>query len=206
MATAKVIPTLSVVPQKPAPKRPKTSPKRPKPSTSRPKTPVSVARGEDSRATARGKDAVAVAGGTNAHARLLNGDSAEAVAAAGFGCIAETFDSLAYLAAAGASATAISHCRECPAVAVGYEPLAIAPDEGTAISIGSSPAAMAGKGGTLVFIDTSSPGGPHTFTVKVGSMDADYYVRPGIPYYWMAGWDRVEVDTDWLLKLEREEI
>jgi hypothetical protein len=102
-----------------------------------------------------------------------------AVAVAGTGCIAENFDSLAYVVAVGSGATAISHLAEVEAVAVGYEPFAIAPDKGTAISIGSDPSAMAGQDGYLVFVDTASKGGPFVKVVKANFVETG--IRPDVP-------------------------
>lgn len=154
--------------------------------------------GKGSTATAQGADAVAVAGGSHAHATLLKGNSAEAAAAAGLGCIVETFDGNAYIAAVGTGAMAISHRKDCPSVAVGHESLSIAPDDGDAVSVGSSNSAMAGAGGALVFVDTSALGGPFTAIFKVGKDG----ILPNTPYWWQAGMHLPEVDDLWLEWLE----
>lgn len=188
MAIAKVIPVLSVITQKPAPKRPKTSPKRPNPSTSRPKTPVSVAHGKDSRATARGKDAIAAAvgDGSSAAATAKEGSSEACAIAAGSGCTAEILGSGALAAVAlGISSHSISHDPGASSVAIGFGPFAEAGDGGAAISIGCEPVAQAGEGGYLVFVDTALKGKPQ---VAVFAVDPDTGIWPNFPYFWSAGW------------------
>jgi hypothetical protein len=86
-------------------------------NTSSKKAPVKrtdAASGPGCTAVARGKDAVAVAAGAFAHAKLLCGDHAEAVAAAGCSCLAKNYDSRADMAAVGTGARSISHHRSWP--------------------------------------------------------------------------------------------
>jgi hypothetical protein len=149
--------------------------------------------GPKATATASGIDAVAVAGGKGVLAQLKKGDVSAAVAAAGIGCVAECLDGFADMAAVGTCATAISNDKNIAAVAVGFAAFAIAPDGGTAISIGYEAAAMAGDDGYLIFIDTSAT----EPAVKIVKTDfAETGVRPDVPYWWKAGMDEPEVDTD----------
>jgi hypothetical protein len=150
--------------------------------------------GPKATAIASGIDAVAVAGGKGVLAQLKKGDESAAVAAAGIGCVAECLDGFADMAAVGTCATAISNDKNIAAVAVGFAAFAIAPDGGTAISIGGEAAAMAGDDGYLIFIDTS--GSEPAVKVVKAALCEEGAVRPDVPYWWKAGMDEPEVDTD----------
>lgn len=135
-------------------------------------------------ARGRGKDAVVVAAGSFSHAKLLRGDKGEAVAAAGAFCLAENHDSFASMAAVGDSARSISHQAGCPAVTIGYAPIAEHKAAGgIAICIGSEPIASAGPGGYLVFLDVSSVGAPKAHIFAVGENG----IEPHVPYLFMPG-------------------
>ena len=151
-------------------------------------------------ARGRGKDAVVVTAGKFSHAKLLRGDKGEAVAAAGAFCLAENHDSFASMAAVGNSARSVSHHESCPAVTVGFAPIAehTAPC-GVAVCIGPEPIASAGPGGYLVFLDVDS-GAPEAHIFAVGENG----IEPNVPYLFMPGMDlpeRADKDPDYLLAL-----